>query len=189
MKRTYAYNGIYFGMLAGLGVGIATNNLVLGIIVLVAVSIIAFVIIRALENLIDKGADKAYDKISEAVNRRKGNDYGSLIKNNGQTTKMPDRKNRSTTQMPEKRNGSTTQMPVRENEVVEFDSDKNYIFEDDKLMKETSLYKEAQQLKKELVEAGAWSLDEDDLDKAAGGHDHRGWRPPTTPINRDMPVE
>ena len=28
---------------------------------------------------------------------------------------------------------------------------------------------EAQQLKDELVEAGAWPLDEDDLDQAAGG--------------------
>ena len=31
------------------------------------------------------------------------------------------------------------------------------------------LAEEAQQLKNELVEAGAWPLDEDDLDKAAGG--------------------
>ncbi len=28
---------------------------------------------------------------------------------------------------------------------------------------------EAKQLKDELVEAGAWALDEDDLDEAAGG--------------------
>ena len=31
------------------------------------------------------------------------------------------------------------------------------------------LAKEAQQLKNELVEAGAWPLSDDDLDKAAGG--------------------
>ena len=37
---------------------------------------------------------------------------------------------------------------------------------------------EAQQLKNELVEAGAWPLSDDDLDKAAGGV-RQGWRPPT----------
>ena len=31
------------------------------------------------------------------------------------------------------------------------------------------LAEEAQQLKNELVEAGAWPLSDDDLDKAAGG--------------------
>ena len=31
------------------------------------------------------------------------------------------------------------------------------------------LAEEAKQLKDELVEAGAWPLDEDDLDQAAGG--------------------
>ena len=31
------------------------------------------------------------------------------------------------------------------------------------------LAEEAQQLKNELVEAGAWPLDEDDLDEATGG--------------------
>ena len=31
------------------------------------------------------------------------------------------------------------------------------------------LAEEAKQLKDELVEAGAWPMDEDDLDKAAGG--------------------
>ena len=31
------------------------------------------------------------------------------------------------------------------------------------------LAEEAQQLKDELVEAGAWQLDEDDLDQATGG--------------------
>lgn len=37
---------------------------------------------------------------------------------------------------------------------------------------------EAQQLKNELVEAGAWPLSDDDLDKAAGGVSGQGWRPP-----------
>ena len=30
----------------------------------------------------------------------------------------------------------------------------------------------------ELVEAGAWPLSDDDLDKAAGGVSGQGWRPP-----------
>lgn len=48
------------------------------------------------------------------------------------------------------------------------------------------LTEEAQQLKKELVEAGAWSLNEDDLDKVAGGNNPGGWRPPTF---KDKPIE
>ena len=40
------------------------------------------------------------------------------------------------------------------------------------------LAEEAQQLKNELVEAGAWPLSDDDLDKAAGGVSGQGWRPP-----------
>ena len=38
-----------------------------------------------------------------------------------------------------------------------------------KLQQLKKLTEEAKRLKDELVEAGAWPLDEDDLDKAAGG--------------------
>ena len=54
------------------------------------------------------------------------------------------------------------------------------------------LAEEAQQLKNELVEAGAWPLDEDDLDQAAGGGyynsngelitEHRDYTPPKETI-------
>ena len=54
------------------------------------------------------------------------------------------------------------------------------------------LAEEAQQLKNELVEAGAWPLDEDDLDQAAGGGSynskgelitgHRNYTPPKETI-------
>ena len=54
------------------------------------------------------------------------------------------------------------------------------------------LAEEAQQLKNELVEAGAWPLDEDDHDKAAGGGyynskgelitGHRDYTPPKETI-------
>ena len=54
------------------------------------------------------------------------------------------------------------------------------------------LAEEAQQLKNELVEAGAWPLDEDDLDQAAGGGyynskgelitGHRDYTPPKETI-------
>lgn len=47
------------------------------------------------------------------------------------------------------------------------------------------LAEEAKQLKDELVEAGAWPLDEDDLDQAAGGFFRSYYQgshlPPTTP--------
>ena len=42
------------------------------------------------------------------------------------------------------------------------------------------LAEEAKQLKDELVEAGAWPLDEDDLDQAAGGTYHLPQHLPTT---------
>jgi len=38
---------------------------------------------------------------------------------------------------------------------------------------------EVQQLKDELVEAGAWPLDEEELNNVAGGYSGQGWRPPT----------
>ena len=40
------------------------------------------------------------------------------------------------------------------------------------------LAEEVKQLKDELVEAGAWPLNEDDLDEAAGGYfrDRRNWQ-------------
>ena len=38
------------------------------------------------------------------------------------------------------------------------------------------LAEEAEKLKNELVEAGAWPLDEDELDQAAGGCGCRQWR-------------
>ena len=54
------------------------------------------------------------------------------------------------------------------------------------------LAEEAQQLKNELVEVGAWPLDEDDLDQAAGGGyynskgglitGHRDYTPPKETI-------
>ena len=53
------------------------------------------------------------------------------------------------------------------------------------------LAEEAQQLKNELVEAGAWPLDEDDLDKAAGGYPYINHLNPynRTPITESNPVE
>ena len=40
------------------------------------------------------------------------------------------------------------------------------------------LAEEVKQLKNELVEAGAWPLEENDLDNVAGGVSGQGWRPP-----------
>ena len=52
--------------------------------------------------------------------------------------------------------------------------------------------KEIKAIYDELVEAGAIELSEEELDKAAGGHSARGWRPPTfrqDPILEEDPLD
>ena len=53
------------------------------------------------------------------------------------------------------------------------------------------LAEEVKALKDELVEAGAWPMDEDDLDKAAGGYPYINHLNPLnrTPITESNPVE
>ena len=53
------------------------------------------------------------------------------------------------------------------------------------------LAEEMKALKDELVEAGAWPMDEDDLDKAAGGFPNTSHLNPLnrTPITESNPVE
>ena len=50
------------------------------------------------------------------------------------------------------------------------------------------LAEEAKQLKDELVEAGAWPLDEDELDQAAGGINWEFITPPGPTTPPGMPV-
>lgn len=56
-----------------------------------------------------------------------------------------------------------------------------------KKQKLQQLTEEMKQLKDELVEAGAWPLDDDDLDQAAGGFGW-GFGPSHTPSPTSTPV-
>ena len=50
MRKTYAYNSIFIGIMLALLVQVSTENIVLAVITLLGVSILGFVVIRALEN-------------------------------------------------------------------------------------------------------------------------------------------
>lgn len=66
MRKTYAYNGIIFGVLIGILLWASTENEVLGIVGAVVGSIVCFLIIRGIENLIYSGVNKA----SSAITRK-----------------------------------------------------------------------------------------------------------------------
>ena len=70
MRKTYAYNSIIIGVLLGMLVGIKAGT-VLGIIVGIAVSVVGFFIIRAIENVLYKGADAAEQAIKTAIKNKK----------------------------------------------------------------------------------------------------------------------
>ena len=70
MRKTYAYNSIIIGVLLGMLVGIKAGT-VLGIIVGIAVSVVGFFIIRAIENVLYKGADAAEKAIKTAIKNKK----------------------------------------------------------------------------------------------------------------------
>ena len=74
MRKTYAYNGITLGAIAGFAVGITTNNWGIGIAVAVVGSVVCFAGIRALENLIDKGVNKAGSAIRNKFDESHKND-------------------------------------------------------------------------------------------------------------------
>lgn len=71
MRRTYAPNSVFIGILVGILVYEAANNVVLAILAFLGVSIVGFVIIKAIENLISKGVDKAGDAVSNAIQNHK----------------------------------------------------------------------------------------------------------------------
>lgn len=71
MRKTYAYNSIIFGVLAGLLAWASTENVVLGVLACVGVSIIGFVIIRLIEQAIGKGVDAAVDAATKAYQKHK----------------------------------------------------------------------------------------------------------------------
>ncbi len=70
MRKTYAYNSIIIGVLLGLLVGIKAGT-ALGIIVGIAVSVVGFFIIRAIENVLYKGADAATKAVKNAIDNKK----------------------------------------------------------------------------------------------------------------------
>lgn len=66
-RKTWAYNGIFIGILLGIAAGAASENAVIGIAAAIVASIGCFLIIRVLENLMYKGIDKASDAIKNKI--------------------------------------------------------------------------------------------------------------------------
>lgn len=71
MRRTYAYNGVIFGTLAGLMVLGLTESIVLAVLALLVVSVLAFMIIRFIENLLYKGINAAVETAQNAIEKRR----------------------------------------------------------------------------------------------------------------------
>ena len=67
MKKTYAYNGIVLGILAGFCVGALTDSIALAIIAGVAGLVLFFFLIRTIEKAIDKGVDAAAGAIKNRI--------------------------------------------------------------------------------------------------------------------------
>lgn len=76
MRKTYAYNSIILGVLAGIGAWAASESVVLGILALLGVSVIGFIIIRGIEKLIGKGVDAAADAAAKAYQNHKNKKDG-----------------------------------------------------------------------------------------------------------------
>ncbi len=70
MRRTYAYNGIFIGVILGFAAAVFANNIVVGIIVAIVASVLCFLAIRGLENLLNKGMDKAEQAIKNKIDEK-----------------------------------------------------------------------------------------------------------------------
>ena len=70
MRRTYAYNSIYFGLLFGAAIGVMTNSVALGIISGIIITVIFFMLIRAMENAISKKTDKFVSSITRKLDEK-----------------------------------------------------------------------------------------------------------------------
>ena len=70
MRRTYAYNSIYFGLLFGAAIGAVTNSVVLGIVSGIIITVIFFMLIRAMENAISKKTDKFVSSITRKLDEK-----------------------------------------------------------------------------------------------------------------------
>lgn len=67
MRRTWAYNGIFIGLILGITLAVVTDSWVVGIIAAIVGSVGCFLGIRALENLLHKGVVKAEDAIKNKI--------------------------------------------------------------------------------------------------------------------------
>ena len=72
-SKTYAYNGIIFGILFGMAAGAYTESAPIGVIVAILGSVVCFLIIRFLENLLGRGIDKATDAVANQFAKRAKN--------------------------------------------------------------------------------------------------------------------
>ena len=70
MRKTYAYNSIIIGVLLGMLVGIKAGT-ALGIVVGIVVTVAGFFIIKAIENVLYKGADAATQAIKKTIDNKK----------------------------------------------------------------------------------------------------------------------
>ena len=70
MRRTYAYNSIYFGLLFGAAIGAVTKSVVLGIVSGIIITVIFFMLIRAMENAISKKTDKFVSSITRKLDEK-----------------------------------------------------------------------------------------------------------------------
>ena len=70
MRRTYAYNSIYFGLLFGAAIGVVTKSVVLGIVSGIIITVILFMLIRVIENAISKKTDKLVSSITRKLDEK-----------------------------------------------------------------------------------------------------------------------
>lgn len=70
MRKTYAYNSIIFGLGLGIIVGIKAGTAI-GIVVGIVVTVAGFFIIKAIENVLYKGADVATQAVKKAIDNKK----------------------------------------------------------------------------------------------------------------------
>ena len=69
MRKTWAHNGIFVGILIGILVYAWTSSIILCLLAAVAVSVVCFKLIRALENALYKGADKVVGQLNARHDR------------------------------------------------------------------------------------------------------------------------
>ncbi len=69
MRKTWAHNGIFVGILIGILVYAWTSSIILCLLAAVAVSVVCFKLIRALENVLYKGADKVVGQLNARHDR------------------------------------------------------------------------------------------------------------------------